>query len=56
MKKTRRAKPTKSVRSVKSVRTVRYNPHKSPIVQGGIVFLIVAAIALVAYVFKNFTP
>lgn len=33
-----------------------YKPHDSVVIQAGVVFIIVSAIAIVAYVFANFYP
>ncbi|KKQ37742.1 MAG: hypothetical protein US54_C0026G0001 [Candidatus Roizmanbacteria bacterium GW2011_GWA2_37_7] len=33
-----------------------YKPHDSVIIQAGILFVIVSAIAITAYVFANFFP
>lgn len=32
----------------------KYNPHDSAIIQAGIVFILVSAIGITAYVFANF--
>jgi|GEM_PF-2042350 len=43
------AKATKKTAAVK-----KHNPHESPIIQAGVIFVIISAIGITAFVFANY--
>jgi len=48
------AKSKTNKKTVNSSKTVKYDPHESPIIQAGIVLIIVSAIGITAYVVAMF--
>jgi len=48
-----KAKNTTKAKTVTKA-TVAYNPHESPIIQAGVVLIIVSAIGITAYVFAMY--
>lgn len=46
------AKKVTKVSAPKAAKTASYNPHDSMIIQAGVIFIVVSAIAIFAYAFK----